>query len=347
MANLKFNEAGGIDRPLKSLESAIDSLKNEKIQAVAHSFAENMRRVSAIHSLPMNFIVYSYHLMLTQTRRIPTITVIHSGMHPQNISPAPTAGPGEKMPEIIDSAAIGRTNYLPDEFFFQGHFNDALRSMIATIPGASFDDLRRGFEATLSSMIVGTWTAVEVLAGDLWETALNLHPASLSDLTGKEKPNITKTMNQRRSVDAQSRREPDSERGDQSKSLSLRVLGEFRYDLQEAMGTILRRRFSFSVLSELREAYTLAFNKNPGAILDYVYSDDVDCLAAVRNLIVHKAAKIDGPFRDWVGSDARFSQLAVGETLPIDGSLVLTLVNPIIECMSKLLQSVDGWIARN
>jgi hypothetical protein len=44
-----------------------------------------------------------------------------------------------------------------------------------------------GLEAMLSSALTGTWTAFETMAGDLWETALNLHPAVLAELRGKKK----------------------------------------------------------------------------------------------------------------------------------------------------------------
>jgi hypothetical protein len=44
-----------------------------------------------------------------------------------------------------------------------------------------------GLEAMLSSALTGTWTAFETMAGDLWETAVNIHPAVLAELRGKRK----------------------------------------------------------------------------------------------------------------------------------------------------------------
>ena len=43
---------------------------------------------------------------------------------------------------------------------------------------------RVGFEGILTGSIVGTWTAIEALAGDLWEAALNAEPEILSKLNG-------------------------------------------------------------------------------------------------------------------------------------------------------------------
>jgi hypothetical protein len=44
-----------------------------------------------------------------------------------------------------------------------------------------------GLEALLFAQILGTWTAFETMAGDLWETAINLHPAGLAELKGTKK----------------------------------------------------------------------------------------------------------------------------------------------------------------
>ncbi|MEY2396500.1 MAG: hypothetical protein QOF94_2845, partial [Acidobacteriaceae bacterium] len=40
-------------------------------------------------------------------------------------------------------------------------------------------------DAMLAAYITGMWTAFEVLSGDLWEAALNIHPETLSNLNGK------------------------------------------------------------------------------------------------------------------------------------------------------------------
>jgi hypothetical protein len=46
-------------------------------------------------------------------------------------------------------------------------------------------ETRSGLDASLGSMVTGAWTAFEILAGDLWEQAINAHPTGLAALAGK------------------------------------------------------------------------------------------------------------------------------------------------------------------
>ncbi len=49
------------------------------------------------------------------------------------------------------------------------------------------DYIGNAIEAMLSSMVVGTWTAFETVAGDLWVATMNAHPRDLDRLKGEEK----------------------------------------------------------------------------------------------------------------------------------------------------------------
>lgn len=42
-------------------------------------------------------------------------------------------------------------------------------------------------QASMMSYLTTGWTIIETMSGDLWEEALNIHPASLADLTGLPK----------------------------------------------------------------------------------------------------------------------------------------------------------------
>ncbi|MGO9110462.1 MAG: hypothetical protein ACLP9L_14660, partial [Thermoguttaceae bacterium] len=52
----------------------------------------------------------------------------------------------------------------------------------------------KGIDALLASLIIGTWTAFEVLATHLWEAALNYHPSDLCLLKGNRN-RIAKAIN--------------------------------------------------------------------------------------------------------------------------------------------------------
>lgn len=59
-------------------------------------------------------------------------------------------------------------------------FGDFIRS---NLPNT--DVLSATIEGLMGSLVTGAWTAIEVLAGDLWEAALNHHPDGLARLNGK------------------------------------------------------------------------------------------------------------------------------------------------------------------
>ncbi|MFL5328534.1 MAG: hypothetical protein ACJ8C4_06430 [Gemmataceae bacterium] len=111
-----------------------------------------------------------------------------------------------------------------------------------------------GLEATLISIITGAWTAFEGAAGDLWETALNLHPQILSALNGK--PNrIGKEPEQREANEAiKEGRKVDWSYVDR--------LTSGTFNLDGKMGTLLKDKFKFSLLKGIKQAYSAAFGQS-------------------------------------------------------------------------------------
>src|SRR5664279_205193 len=79
-------------------------------------------------------------------------------------------------------------------------------------------DMADGADAWLSAQITGIWTSCEAMAEDLWETALNIHPSGLAELSGANK-------------------------GQQEKSIELNKLSRWKYDVSKCMGTILKEKY--------------------------------------------------------------------------------------------------------
>ena len=108
-----------------------------------------------------------------------------------------------------------------------------------------------GLQAILSSMILGTWTAFETLAGDLWETAINVHPADLAALRNNEG-----RISQKAAAETS---QDDAAKGKESKSVRLSSIDEItkgKFDLENRWGTIHRksRRFNLQTLGGIRAA---------------------------------------------------------------------------------------------
>ena len=184
---------------------------------------------------------------------------------------------------------------------------------------------RVGFEGVLTGSIVGTWTAIEALAGDLWEAALNAEPEILSKLNG------------------QVRREKRKNESD--KQLDLTYVHRYKYSMRNVMGTILRKRFAFTFLDGIVEAYEAAFSKDGTAVLDVIKDRALFRLSCVRNVIVHRGGLVDEEFHHKMKKEARFSGPQIGEAITIDGEATNELIGPAVRCGVRLIEEVDQWLS--
>lgn len=192
-----------------------------------------------------------------------------------------------------------------------------------------------GLDAMLASYLTGTWTAFETMAGDLWETTLNLHPKSLANLNGKG-ARFGKAKTQ-----GYARRE-----NDETRSIRLDLLQEHGFNVAQKMGTILRQQCDFSRLSGIRRAYASAFSEDASSIDGVLRDMALDALSAVRNLLVHKAGVIDSEYyRRAKGTKAPTAN--VGTQLSLDGEIVVGLIKPVINCGADLIMAVDTWLNKH
>lgn len=217
---------------------------------------------------------------------------------------------------------------------------DLINEAINHQPNSLF---RSALELLHPSVILGAWTAVEVLAGDLWVAALNEHPAVLAQLSGDQfnkwgagKSNDPDTGD----YDTAQKTKND----DDGKQITLQRLAQAHYDIGKSMGKMLRHKVRFTTLWEMRRAYCQAFSKDFDAIADALADHAFDHLAAVRNAIVHKAGKADREFLRRVTKSPRLSAIQEGHNIPIDGLLLSELIPPVIIKAVEFLNAVGVWI---
>ena len=162
-------------------------------------------------------------------------------------------------------------------------------------------------EAQLLSVILGIWTAFEVLAGDLWEQALNCHPKILADLKGNQNRISGKKPNRKIKV---------------------------------------REDARFSSLDGIRQAYSCAFpNSNAGTIDKILSSNALDTANLTRNLIVHKSAIVDAKYLDDCKSrGVKPLPAKLGKQIMVDGHLIVSQLDPVVKCAQDLLLAVDDWV---
>jgi hypothetical protein len=113
------------------------------------------------------------------------------------------------------------------------------------------------------------------------------------------------------------------------------------------MGTILRRRYEFSRLSSIREAYSLAFDSDSTQVDAALKDDSLDTLSTVRNLLVHKAAIVDEDYLYRAKGLKGLPNGKLGKLLLLDGETVVKLVKPALAQGARLLEAVDGWLHKH
>lgn len=193
-----------------------------------------------------------------------------------------------------------------------------------------------GFVTLLTAYTTGTWTMIETMLGDLWEAALNAHPKVLSSLKGNAKRIGSKEASLQTDAKAD------------SKSIPISLVEMHKFDLRSSMGSILRqqRRFEFTRLSSIREAYACAFSEKSSRIDKALASKTLDELSAVRNVLVHRAGKADS---EYIRSSKHLGipKADLGEPVLLDGDNVSKLVQGAIGSSKSLMIAVDDWVSQN
>ncbi|HET6323888.1 MAG TPA: hypothetical protein VFG04_04240 [Planctomycetaceae bacterium] len=319
-ADFKFSQIAGI--PQDSYSKL--GLKNRDIAKVGATFVFNMHRVSALGRLPeMTMFQWAWRLD-------------HSG-------DAELASMGCGRREAKSAIDVMRRFLLN------------IDRLLDRIPG---DGMQFAIENVFFSMIQGTWTTFEVLAGDLWEAAINVCPQRLFKLHGREK-RIEKAVEDRIASDKKlmdkSRVKtkhvpPESivEKNEkESKKVDLVELGSVSgdtFDLRNKMGSLLRTKYELNTLRKIRAAYSLAFDHPPvKAIDDALTCRAFDALGAVRNVIVHKGGVADQEYVAKTEGIPNAPRLAKGQKLSLDGVSTFNLISLVVAQEVALLKAVDAF----
>lgn len=185
-------------------------------------------------------------------------------------------------------------------------------------------------EALLSSLIISSWTVLETMFGDLWEAAVNLRPAHLSMMRANH------TSGKNDEVD--------------SKSFTQEQLSAHGFDVSKVMGTLLREKLKFINLKSIDSAYTRAFYRDSEEIKSTIKDDSLVALFSIRNVLVHKAGRVDSRFsgdRKKSTGLAKWRNVPPGEVIRIDGADTKMLIEPAFKAGAKLLAEVDQWINKH
>ena len=305
-------------------------LQNEGLREVAESFSRNTMRVKSLAIFP-GIALQSLNMKL----RIEVAAAWDATGQPFDVAESdPNYARYLEVKERLWEVA---TTQPPDPI------HGMVAAFTTLSQTADVPEYTRGLEAWLSAFVVGTWTAFETLAGDLWEAALNLHPHKLADLKGSQKRIIRKVGGKPEST-------PQREltaRAEEGKVVALQYLQKYNYDLSSKMGTALKDRFRFDTLESLRIAYAAAFCQDYDRIDDLLANKEIDALALIRNLLVHKGGVADQRYLDRASGLPNCPVADLWNPLHLDGEIVADVVSPVVRCGRDLIDAVDTWVAKH
>jgi hypothetical protein len=192
-----------------------------------------------------------------------------------------------------------------------------------------------GLQAIMASIIVGAWTAFEVLAEDLWVAALNSRPR-LGLIA----------------LDAEIRYS-DNEREQEKKKEVIAPLPVWKaldpkFKINKRMGELLcDYGRDFAKRGEAQKSFRKVFPKERASIDAIFDSKNLRWVAATRNAIVHNGGLADGEFKKGVRDHPRLKYVADDAPIPMDGATTYELCVAAIKSGMNLLDFVNSWLKNN
>jgi hypothetical protein len=177
--------------------------------------------------------------------------------------------------------------------------------------------IKNGVETVLIGQITNTWTAVEILMKDLWETALNHGDARW----------VSKLM---KSKGLQETKE-------QEKSIPVTTLHKFSFDLSKKMGTVMKDKIRFETVAEVLAAYSSVFGDEFLKIFPEKSIPLLETLEATRNVFAHRGGLVDAKFIKTMKRLAPGDVFTEKVKLKVDGVLAGNLaINGISFCLATI-----------
>jgi hypothetical protein len=108
------------------------------------------------------------------------------------------------------------------------------------------------------------------------------------------------------------------------------------------MGTILKRKFDLTSLSNIKKAYLAVFPNEKKTLEGWFNAQDLKLLEACRHVIVHRVGVVDQEFIDKTTRGD-----ALNQPLPLKGELVSRAIAASINAAVNLLGFADRWLRTN
>jgi hypothetical protein len=305
----------GISIDVEKAQACVARVRAEPLEAVGRAFVKNVSDILNLLSLPLVLLCRGRHAShdlvfftqaLVKTKNVSKYPEVEAARH-----------------EVASEAKRLRHEALETGQLSARVVEEAsqeLREML------QIEDISQSARVLLSSSTSIAWTAFECLATDLWVAALDSRPTTLAQRALKSLPG------------------EDQLDGISGKAVAVWQLARHGFDLRSCMGRLLKPKFDLTSLSNIRKAYSGAFEKSMQ--LDVLFTtQDLNLLEASRHVIVHRGGIVDEEFA------SRTKTMGIGYTvgapLPLDGKMVSRLANAGVDAGCQLLTFVEGWLTAN
>lgn len=182
--------------------------------------------------------------------------------------------------------------------------------------------MRLSMDAIFSSIVMDSWTAFECLCADVWIEIVNRGPVEIRQKLVK--PGVLKTKENTALPEVVQTIDPSK---------------DFAGSLVES------RAVSFQILGNIEKFYGLVIGKDA---MKRVFKDPdsgfIKALSAVRNILAHKAGKVDPTFESQVEGFTELEAFKNKEQLLLDGAMVRRLRAVSALCGAELLAVADDII---
>lgn len=279
----------------------VQKIKSDHLLPACVSFRNNIAELQSVFLLPMALVLHGVET--TEGIEIFRQAMLELGISLSKKKAFPKERVEKKMAEILNRK--GKDSDL----------NFALSVLDRYVE--KDDKIKKSLKILFKVLTVHLWTVFEVLAKDLWISAVDARPSDLAKGAFNAK---------RESI--------------QDDILRMLSNGNFDICLSSRMGSILSSYYDFSGRDEIVKAYTHAFGKDFNEISKAISENsELRRLQGIRNLIVHSGGIVDESYKR-----ATATNHPVGEPIEIDGTIIRTMANSVIHTSLQLIEWVDEWL---
>jgi hypothetical protein len=326
-------------------------LKTEELRGVAERFVRNLERIDSLGNTPVGLF---YGGAILGRSYILAYQEVTKKQFPLHGNPETTDDENRE----IDSCqlALVMTEFSKfDDIQQQVRAHNETAANLENLKLPIVTPLSQSIEAILAASIIGTWTAFEVLATDLWITAVNSRPMTLgvTALLGmrwsdrNSSASLEVNENQNRAKDSGHKRERHT-------PMNLDILKRYKFNLGSSLGTMIHeeQKYNFNLLEGIKQAYeqTFAIARDSACavrpeVRTWFSGDDyckLEALEAIRHVYAHRAGHADSRFWGRINGKYKVSCDA-DQRIELDGASVVDLADAAVRRASMLLKGVDQW----